>query len=133
MAPLLEAARAFDIATNPAPAALFEMGSAGFQIWCTPEDNPGGLWTQAKMIAGGFTKSCAFLASVGWIWDEDRPAIVGIALTTVGYALLDAGLADRKTMINRPDDVTWAKQKIEWLWQASRATGKMPPIRVKDE
>ena len=133
MAPLLDAAREFDIATNPAPVALFEAGSAGFQIWCTPEDNPGGLWKKVRMDAGAFAKPCEFLATVGWCWDEERPAIVGLELTTVAYALQEARLVNRQTMTNRPEDVAWAKEKIEWLWQASRATGKMPPIRVKDE
>ena len=50
MAPLLEAAREFDIATNPNPAALFEAGNSGLQIWCTPEDNPGVLWAQLEMV-----------------------------------------------------------------------------------
>ena len=44
MAPLLEAAREFDIATNPHPAALFESGNSGLQIWCTPTNNPGPPW-----------------------------------------------------------------------------------------
>jgi hypothetical protein len=60
MAPLLEAAREFDIATNPHPAALFEAGSAGLQIWCTPTDSPGGLWEQVQMDAGAFGGSSWF-------------------------------------------------------------------------
>jgi len=32
LAPVLQKARELDIATNPAPEAVFEAGSAGFQI-----------------------------------------------------------------------------------------------------
>ena len=34
---------------------------------------------------------------------------------------------------NRPDDIAWAKRKIEWLWQASTARGEMPHIVVEHE
>jgi hypothetical protein len=134
MKPLLDAAKEFYIASNPAPVALFEAGSAGFQIWCTPDDHPGGLWSQVKMIAGAFSKPCEFVADVGWEWSkEENPNIIGIELTTIAYALHDARLLDQKSMANRPDDIAWAKQKIEWLWQASRATDKMPPIKVANK
>jgi len=135
MAPLLEAARQFDIATNPAPAALFEAGSAGFQIWCTPEDHPGGLWSQVKMIAGAFSKPCELVASVHWIWTEEgNPEITGIGLSTDAYALHRAGLIkNRKDLHNRSEDLAWAKQKLAWLWQASTASGAMPPILVDRE
>ena len=131
MSPLLEAAQQFDIATNKAPAALFEAGSAGFQIWCTPEDHPGGLWSQVKMIAGAFSKPCEYVASAHWLWSEgDDPTITGIALNTDAYALQEAKLLKRSEIHNRSEDITWAKQKIEWLWQASTASGALPPIIV---
>lgn len=134
MAPLLEAARQLDIATNPAPAALFEAGSGGFQIWCTPEDNPGELWSKVEMIAGAFSKPCEYVASIHWEWSEgDDPAIIGIALSTEAYALRDARLIKASEIRNRPEDIAWAKRKIEWLWQASTAGGAMPPIVVDEK
>jgi len=134
MAPLLEAARQFDIATNPAPAALFEAGSGGFQIWCTPEDHPGELWSKVDMIAGAFAKPCEYVASAHWKWSEgDDPAIVGIVLSTDAYALRDTRLIKAGEFHNRSEDITWAKKKIEWLWQASRARGTMPPIVVDEK
>ena len=134
MAPLLEAARQFDIASNPAPAALFEAGSGGFQIWCTPEDNPGELWSKVEMIAGAFSKPCEYVASAHWEWaEEGEPTIIGIALSTDAYALRDARLIKAAEIRNRPEDIAWAKEKIEWLWQASTAVGVMPPIVVDKE
>jgi hypothetical protein len=76
MASLLEVAREFDMATNPHPAALFEAGSAGLQIWCTPEDHPGGLWNQVQMDAGAFSKPCEYLASAHWQWSEEEQPTV---------------------------------------------------------
>lgn len=134
MAPLLETARQFDIADNPAPAALFEAGSAGLQIWCTPEDHPGGLWLQVKMDAGAFSKPCEYVASAHWVWAEgDDPTITGIALSTDAYALRDARLIKASEGHNRPEDIAWAKRKIEWFWQASTVGGKMPPVLVDEK
>ena len=39
MKPVLDLARKLDIATNPDPAAIFEAGSGGFQVWCTPRSS----------------------------------------------------------------------------------------------
>ncbi|OGG45724.1 MAG: hypothetical protein A3F84_18420 [Candidatus Handelsmanbacteria bacterium RIFCSPLOWO2_12_FULL_64_10] len=134
MAPLLEAARQFDIASNPAPAALFEAGSGGLQIWCTPEDNPGELWSKVEMIAGAFSRPCEYVASAHWKWaEEGEPAIIGIALSTDAYALRDARRIKAGEIHNRPEDIVWAKGKIEWLWQASTAGGTMPPIVVDEK
>ena len=44
-----------DIATNPAPEALYEASSGGFQIWATPDDHPKG-WDGAPMDMGAFAK-----------------------------------------------------------------------------
>ncbi len=77
MAPLLEAAREFGIATNPHPAALFEAGNSGLQSWCTPEDNPGGFWNQVEMDTGAFSKLCEYVASACWQWSEGaQPTII---------------------------------------------------------
>jgi len=134
MAPLLEAARQFDIATNKAPAALFEAGTAGFQIWCTPEDNPGELWSKVEMIAGAFSKPCEYVASIHWEWSEGNdPVIIGLALSTEAYALRDARLVKAGEIHNRPEDIAWAKGKIEWLWQASTVGGTMPPVVVDEK
>jgi hypothetical protein len=53
-----------------------------------------------------------------------------MALSTEAYALREARLVKAGEIRNRPEDIAWAKRKIEWLWQASRAGGVMPPIVV---
>jgi len=52
LAPVLAKARQLDIATNPAPEALFEALTAGLNLWCTPENHPQG-WDGIPLIAGG--------------------------------------------------------------------------------
>ena len=71
MRPVLNLARQLDIATNPAPEAVFEAGSAGFLIWCTPDDHPKG-WDRVDMTAGAFSKPCEYVASVSWGWESER-------------------------------------------------------------
>jgi len=59
--------------------------------------------------------------------------VIGIVLSTDAYQLQDAGLLKTREIRNRPEDLAWAKQKLAWLWQASRAEGPMPPIVVDEE
>jgi hypothetical protein len=139
MRPVMEMARRLDIGKNPSPEALFEAGSSGFQIWCTPADYPEG-WEPiiSSMFPGAFAKDCAFVASVNWRWEGE--CIVGLDLSTAAYALADS-LRDRYTdsetrrdvngkqsIYNRPDDITWAEKHIERLFELAGVP--VPPIAV---
>ena len=116
MKPVLDAARKLDIATNPDPEAIFEAGSGGFQIWCTPDDHPEG-WDDVSMTKGAFSKPCSYAASVCWGWDGER--ITHLSLSTDAYDLSDHEGEGRHANAyhNRPEDVAWAKEKIGWLFQ----------------
>ena len=131
MKPVLEKAGKFDIATNPVPEAIFEDGSAGFQIWCTPDDHPAG-WEGIPMDAGAFSKPCEYVASVHWGWEgeEDEPTITHLLLSTDAYALSDFHGQGRYHYHNRPEDLAWAKEKIRWLFQ--QASVSLPPIRIEN-
>ena len=107
--PVLNLARQLDIVTNPAPEAIFEAGTAGFQIWCTPDDHPKG-WDSVAMTAGTFSKPCEYVASVSWGWEGET--ITHLLLSTDAYAL-----GSGKQNHNRPADLAWAKQKIRWLYK----------------
>ncbi len=130
LAPTLKKARELDIATNPAPEAIYEAGSGGFQIWCTPEDNPGGDWQQVSMIAAAFAKPCEYIASVHWKWGEgdDDETIIGLSLSTTAYAL-DPDRRRPGEISNRPSDIAWAKKKIHKLFKLAGVP--MPPIYVE--
>ena len=133
MAPVLAKARELDIATNPDPAAIYEAGSSGFQLWCTPEENPSGAWQQVIMIAGAFSKPCEYVASVGWKWGEgdDEERIVGLSLSTSAYALSDQALIPAKDCHNRQDDIIWSKKHIHWLFKLARVP--VPPIYIEQD
>jgi len=112
--PVLEKARQLDVATNPAPEAIFEAGKDNFQIWCTPEDHPEG-WENVPM-QGSYPKPCAYVASVLWGWEDG--CITHLLLSTEAYFL------DKR---NRPADMRWAKQKIRHLFDL--ASVPLLPIR----
>ncbi|MFZ1042164.1 MAG: hypothetical protein WAN58_12740 [Anaerolineales bacterium] len=126
MKPVLERARALDIATNPDPLAIFEAGSGGFQVWCTPEDHPQG-WDGILMDSGTFSKPCEYVGSVHWIWQNEE--IVALGLETEAYALANqvpdqysdrAGIptgSQRQSIHNREQDIEWLQQKITWLFE----------------
>ena len=120
MRPVLNLARQLDIATNPAPEAVFEAGSAGFLIWCTPDDHPKG-WDRVEMTAGAFSKPCEYVASVSWGWESER--ITHLLLSTDAYAL-----GRSQSVHNRPVDIAWAKRKIRWLFR--QASVSYPEIRI---
>ncbi len=101
--PVLEKARQLDIATNPAPEAIFEAGNDNFQIWCTPDDHPK-RWKDVSM-KGSYPKPCTYVASVLWGWEEGR--VTHLLLSTEPY------LQGRQ---NHPADMRWAKKKIRHLF-----------------
>jgi len=123
-----------DIATNPAPEALFEALSAGFNIWCTPEDHPQG-WEDVRLIAGAFAKPYGFVGTVTWGWEGERIAF--LSLNTEAYDLADQRPErfgrttdnSRACIHNRPDDLLWAEWKIRWLFE--QAEIPCPPIVVE--
>lgn len=138
MQPVLDLARRLDIATNTDLNGLFEAGSGGFQIWCTPWDHPAG-WSGIAMHAGAFSKPCEFVGSVYWKWEEEQ--IVAIHIETTAYALADqkpeeycnlqdipAGF-ERRTIFNRDADIAWLKEKVAWLF--AEAGVDMPPIEYE--
>ncbi|MDL1944308.1 hypothetical protein FBQ99_18390 [Chloroflexi bacterium CFX2] len=125
MKPVLDLARKLDIATNPDPAAIFEAGNGGFQVWCTPQDRPQG-WSGITMNSGAFSKPCEYVGSVHWKWEDDK--IVALEIETTAYALADQkpneytqsmnlSLNDhRRTIFNRDADIEWLKEKVTWLF-----------------
>ena len=127
MKPVLEKAGEFDIATNPAPEALFDAGNAGFLVWCTPSDHPAG-WEGLPMTQGEFSKPCEYVASVQWGWEEET--ITHLVLSTEAFALSEFRDRTEYTGHNRPEDIAWSKEKIRWLF--AQAGVPLPPIRVKD-
>lgn len=127
LAPVLEMARRLDIATNPEPAAIYEAGSGGFQIWCTPDDLPQG-WNGVSLTSGAFSKPCGYVASVSWGWEGET--VTHLVVETDAYDLKrqakDLEYADIR---NRPADIAWAKCKIKALFQ--KAGVACPAIRVE--
>ncbi|CAG0986683.1 hypothetical protein ANAEL_02062 [Anaerolineales bacterium] len=117
MKPALDLARKLDIATNPDPQAIFEAGSGGFQVWCTPEDHPQG-WDGIQMISGSFSKPCEFVGSVHWNWEDET--IVGLAIEADAYALKDQQpdkYRSNRAISNRTEDIEWLKGKVAWLFE----------------
>lgn len=140
MKPVLDQARKMDVGCNPNPQALYEAGSAGFQIWCSPADNPGGDWKKVKMFPGAFPKAAEYVASVHWKWDDET--IIGLELSTCAYALADrfpevfsespiATRLGKQSIRNRPDDLAWARRKIQSLFDLAGVS--LPTIYVVED
>jgi hypothetical protein len=123
---VLDLAHELDIATNPHTAAIFEAGSGGFQVWCTPQDHPKG-WDGIVMNSGSFSKPCEYVGSVHWKWEDET--IVALEIETSAYALaeqkpnefsqeMNLALDDnRRTIFNRDADIEWLQEKITWLFE----------------
>ena len=126
--PVLERAGHLDIATQPAPNALFDALNAGFNLWCTPDDHPTG-WGHIQMDAGAFSKPCEYLGTVTWGWTGEQ--ITHLELSTDAYALHDRDGGNYTRYRNRADDIAWAKAKVGWLF--SLAGVECPLITVRDE
>lgn len=127
--PVLELAQQLDIATNPDPQAIFEAGSGGFQVWCTPDDHPQG-WNGISMNSGAFSKPCEYAGSAHWKWENET--IVGLEIETTAYALADQKPGEYRNhcaIFNREADIEWLKQKIAWLF--AKAGLSLLPFEVE--
>jgi hypothetical protein len=114
--PVLDLTRKLDIATNPHSQAIFEAGSGGFQVWCTPDDHPQG-WNEIRMNSGAFSKPCEYAGGAHWKWEDEM--IVALEIETTAYALLDQKpdeYHNHRAITNRAADIEWLKQKIAWLF-----------------
>ncbi len=135
--PILKKAAEMDVATNPAPEALFDPRSGAINIWCTPQDHPAGdEWEQAasRMTSGAFAKKAEFLGSISWKRDE-QDRITAILLDTEAFALHDtfpkqfrlnayqverlyaAGIQNAECIKNREGDLEWLADKARWLFE----------------
>ncbi len=115
--PVLDLTRKLDIATNPHPQAIFESGSGGFQVWCTPDDHPQG-WNEIRMNSGAFSKPCEYAGGAHWKWEDE--IIVALEIETTAYALSDQKpdeYRNHRAITNRAADIEWLKQKIVWLFE----------------
>ena len=138
MKPVLDLARKLDIATNAHPAAIFDAGSGGFQVWCTPLDHPQG-WDDIAMNSGSFSKPCEYVGSVQWKWEDET--IVALTIETTAYALADQKPDEYcnltaiprdfqcRTIFNRDADIEWLKQKVTWLF--AQANVPLPPFEYR--
>ena len=140
MKPVLDMTRKLDVGNNPASEALYEAGSAGFQIWCSPQDNPGGKWSEVQMFPGAFQKPAEYVAAVHWKWNDE--AIVGLELSTCAYALADrfptefsespiATRLGKQSIRNRAEDLAWARRKILRLFDLAGVS--VPAICIAED
>lgn len=135
-------AHSLDIGHSAAPKAIFDPLLQGFNIWCTPDDNPGGDWMRVTehMIPATFTRPCEFVATVYAEWDDDVENIIAMSLSTDAYTLADHlpriyinSSRPRGNILpihNRSDDIVWAKAKTNWLFQQA---GIPCPIIIVEE
>jgi len=132
MEPVLKKARELDIASNPAPEAIFEAITAGVNVWATPDDHPRD-WGEAavnRMDKGTYVKRCGFVGTATWGWNDDE-TITYLSLETDAYVLRDARQVSGNKIHNRPADLAWTKRKIRWLLK--QAGVPCPPIRTQKD
>lgn len=132
--PLIEAAECFDVRTSNAGCAIYLPRGDGIEIYCTPFDHPGGLWTNVSQKENTFqsdhlAQPAAYVGKVRWIKAEDGN-LVGLELKTEARALAEHYELEEEDITNRKPEIGWAKLKLQWLWQASIAQGTMPDIAV---
>jgi hypothetical protein len=136
-AALMLATKRYDISTNAAPEALFTTGLGSMPwvcIYCTPDDNPGGLWDQLTWHhseLSQLTKPGKGLADCFILWRPDHQDVLALALQTEAHSLKNAGLVDRSAMENRAEDIAWATKKLEWLWHQAVPDEPLPRIILK--
>jgi len=87
IAPAKALAARLDIGANAEPTALFDDRGGCINVWATPDDNPGGPWTEFKMLAGAHCKPSEFVGTISWNLDDRN--VTRIVFDTDAYALAD--------------------------------------------
>ena len=146
MKALLQLVSQYSIRVEAAPNALFLEDDryigvaggkyAGFLLFCTEHDHPGRLserQDKQHLLPGKkIPPGCYFVGECRWLWSKDDKDIIGVTLRTdveVGGGNRYGNEYDdlrRLEQQNRPEDVVWAKQKIDWLWEQT-FHGKIQP------
>ncbi|HEY3228187.1 MAG TPA: hypothetical protein VGJ87_03145 [Roseiflexaceae bacterium] len=83
------------------------------------------------MIPVQGTKPVEPVAHCSLLRYEHAEDLAALSLQTKAYTLFSVGLISEAEIENRPDDLAWAKRKLEWLWQQALPGEPMPPIVVE--
>jgi hypothetical protein len=134
--------RAYDVLKNSDPKAVFTIypddEDQGFSMNCTPLNHPeGSFWQQyydyceraRKLGIHSRPKPVCFLGTCRWRWTKDKTDIAILTVYTQAYALFNAQLIAETDIVNRIEDITWAREKITWLWQQSLPDLPLPRIK----
>jgi hypothetical protein len=148
--PAMLLAEQLDIGQNPDPEALYDARGGCINVWCTPEDNPGGDWNKIKLTAGAHCKPSEFVGTISWEWDEKVENVIALTIDTVAYELkhqLPDKYTDSKRVVygktlasgfgklsiyNREDDLNWVEKKAKFLF-GQLGLWKLVPVHFKTE
>jgi hypothetical protein len=132
---LLATLRDYHIRTNPDPEGIFSFSMSILTVWCTPDDHPEGLWHHCPWFYDAMSqltkKAAVGLAQGLLLYSEDSEDIVGFTLQTHAHFLSNRGLIGRDELENRPEDIAWATQKLDWLWAQAFPTEPPPYIKLE--
>lgn len=130
MRPVLNVVRIKDVTQNGSQSAVYEPLSSGFNLWCTDKNRPKG-WEAVELTRGAFAQPCGFVGTCWWGWGgEQDEEITHLRVTTDAYDLGDKYNLSGKDIHNRPEDIEWAKEKIESAFETANVP--MPPIVIHD-
>ena len=136
---LLAAIKQYDVRDNPDPSALFLAEDRGFSIYCTQQKTPAKfIERQAENRDNIAFRDQAhfFVGRCYWLWSHDQHDVIGVRLRTditPSESNITWGYADKRMAEqNRPHDITWANEKIEWLWRTALPSAP-PRIVIEDK
>ena len=115
----------------------------GFSVYCSQQDNPGGnlyqhlnapngFWARSSRGKSNLTKPSSGLATFYWSSSDPDLELNEITLCTEAQALLSDNLIrhEGKEFQNRPEDVAWAQQKLNWLWRQTFPSLALPKVTL---
>jgi hypothetical protein len=117
MRKVLRLAGRMDVADKN-PDHLYNVGSANIDVWCTPENNPGGEWNDFadQITCGAYDKPAEYVGGASWDWSGDSIDVLQISTTPYFLGDHDNSKAIRD-FCNRPLEIEWVRKQIETLFR----------------
>ncbi|MCL4296766.1 MAG: hypothetical protein KJ077_13600 [Anaerolineae bacterium] len=140
---LLRVIKQYNVENNPSPEALFRPIRLGFSLFCTFKDLPAKYAKRRRAFSfGGREYQKLDRLIVGhchWLLSENQQDLIGVTLRTDIEPSEGIGYGDKKAQLrrlevqNRPEDISWATEKIEWLWYKALPSEPLPQIMLAEK
>ncbi|MBI4531631.1 MAG: hypothetical protein HY709_08910 [Candidatus Latescibacteria bacterium] len=128
----------YDLDVNK--GGIYDGRGGCINVWCSPEDQPHEWRWEITKAALNYPRE--FVGTITPIWDTGVEHVTSFTISSFNYCLhrelerMNPRLAPatmRERCKNRPDEITWVKQKLVELFERVFPGRAMLPMTIDEE